>query len=329
MHETRIPDLVLLHHDEPMTTSLAIADGVRMEHKSVIQLVRKYIDDIGSFGPIAFEMRKGAPLPHGGYGKATEFAWLNEQQSTFLLTLMRNSPVVVEFKKALVRAFFALRDRVRAEQAAPGPFLTGNPAHAADQLVSADRIFRSILRSSRSIGLPLSRALRRANEVARGRTGIDLLHEIDAEDVANDPATAAAPDPLGVHAFCSEWMAGAIPLPWVPCRSEDLYAAYRHWCVCTGRPPGAMASVIAAIVRRPDLRHRRARHQSVDGRVVMSGFVLPEHELSPPAGMSQMDWLSGRGGEFSAALQEWAHCAASGAPGGPASAEKTSSPESL
>ena len=34
---------------------------------------------------------------------------LNEQQATLLLTFLRNTPVVIEFKKELVRQFFAMR----------------------------------------------------------------------------------------------------------------------------------------------------------------------------------------------------------------------------
>ncbi|WP_168734396.1 Rha family transcriptional regulator [Pseudothauera nasutitermitis] len=295
--EPHMPEIVVEHHGEPMTTSLAIADGVKIEHASVIKLVRKYAEDIGAFGEIGFEIRLN---PHG---KPTEIAWLNEQQSTFLLTLMRNSPIVVEFKKALVRAFFALRDRVRAAHAAPGPFLTGNPAHAADQLVSADRIFRSILRSCRSAGLPLPRALARANEVARHRTGIDLLEELDAPDLtAGNPALF---DPLGVHAFCDAWLSGAVPLPALPCRSADLHAAYRHWRAASGEPAGILPRVIAAMTRRPDLRHRRARYLDEAGRAVMAGFVLPEHELMPPAGVLQPEWLTARAREFAHALATW------------------------
>ncbi len=296
--ETIAPEIVVEHHGEPMTTSLAIAEGVRMEHASVIKLVRKYTEDIGAFGEIGFEIRLNL------HGKPTEIAWLNEQQATFLLTLMRNSPIVVEFKKALVRAFFALRDQVRAAQAAPGPFLTGNPAHAADQLVSADRIFRSILRSSRSAGLPLPRALRRANEVARHRTGIDMLDELDAPDLAT-ANTPALLDPLGVHAFCDAWLAGAIPLPVVPCRSVDLHAAYCHWRAAGGEPAGPLPRVVGAMTRRPDLRHRRARYLDEAGRAVMAGFVLPEHELMPPVGVSQAEWLAARASEFARALDGW------------------------
>lgn len=34
---------------------------------------------------------------------------LNEQQATFLLTLLKNTPVVVAFKKELVRQFYVMR----------------------------------------------------------------------------------------------------------------------------------------------------------------------------------------------------------------------------
>jgi phage antirepressor YoqD-like protein len=92
----------------PVTTSLAIAEGVGNPHKSVIQLIRQNTSDMEEFGPLAFEMRKGEALPQGGFAKSTEYAILNEQQSTLLLTYMRNNDVVREFKKRLVKAFFEL-----------------------------------------------------------------------------------------------------------------------------------------------------------------------------------------------------------------------------
>lgn len=187
---------------------------------------------------------------------------------------------------------------------APGPFLTSNPAHAADQLVSADRIFRSILRSSRGAGLPLPRALARANEVARQRTGIDILTELDAPDLV----TAVPPsmlDPLGVQAFCDAWLAGDLPLPVVPCRSTDLYAAYCHWRMKHNAEPGKLPRVVAVMTRHPDLRHRRARYTGDAGAVVMAGFVLPDAELMPPPGVVQGDWLTARAREFAEALATW------------------------
>lgn len=96
---------------DAVTTSLAIAEGVGNPHKSVIQLIRQNTSDLEEFGPLAFEMRKGEALPQGGFAKATEYAILNEQQSTLLLTYMRNNDVVREFKKRLVRAFFDLHQK--------------------------------------------------------------------------------------------------------------------------------------------------------------------------------------------------------------------------
>lgn len=42
------------------------------------------IGDLNEFGPIGFEIQKGQPLPQGGFAKPTEYAILNEQQSTRL-----------------------------------------------------------------------------------------------------------------------------------------------------------------------------------------------------------------------------------------------------
>ncbi|EIZ0390890.1 phage regulatory protein/antirepressor Ant [Salmonella enterica subsp. enterica] len=98
----------------PVTTSLAIAEGVGNPHSSVIKLIRQNVSDLEEFGPIGFEIQKGQPLPQGGFAKPTEYAILNEQQSTLLLTYMRNNDVVREFKKRLVKAFFELAQQRQA-----------------------------------------------------------------------------------------------------------------------------------------------------------------------------------------------------------------------
>lgn len=51
-------------------TLAAIAQGTDNEHKSVIQLVRAYLDDIQEFGEVTFEMRLNPQ------GSPTEFALL-------------------------------------------------------------------------------------------------------------------------------------------------------------------------------------------------------------------------------------------------------------
>lgn len=98
----------------PITTSLAIAEGVGGTHKSVIQLIRQNASDFEEFGPLAFEMRV-VKRPQGG-GSKVEYAILNEQQSALLLTYFRNNDTVKTFKKALIKAFFEMRDELNKRQ---------------------------------------------------------------------------------------------------------------------------------------------------------------------------------------------------------------------
>ena len=97
----------------PKTTTLQIALGLGIQHKSVIQLVRTYKSDFAEFGLVTFEMRPRLPGLHGGGD--VQYAVLNEQQATLLLTYMRNSPKVREFKKALVKAFFEARSLLQTD----------------------------------------------------------------------------------------------------------------------------------------------------------------------------------------------------------------------
>ena len=98
------------------TTSEIIAGGVGIQHKNVLETIRKNQADFEEFGPIAFETRKGAALPQGGYGKSTNIAVLNREQAMFAMTLFRNTPVVVDFKKNLIKAFVAMENQlVQAE----------------------------------------------------------------------------------------------------------------------------------------------------------------------------------------------------------------------
>ena len=98
-------DIVTLIKGSAVTTTIAIAEGIQNEHASVILLVRKYIDDLNEFGLVDFKSESSG-------GRPTEFALLNEQQSTLLLTYMRNSDVVREFKKRLVKAFWKMSQQV-------------------------------------------------------------------------------------------------------------------------------------------------------------------------------------------------------------------------
>ncbi len=100
---------------EPYTTSEIIADGTGIDRRKVKDAIRKYQTDLEAFGRVASYQ---APLETKG-GVQTIIGYiLNEQQATFLLTLLKNTPVVVEFKKELVRQFYAMR-ALLLERASP------------------------------------------------------------------------------------------------------------------------------------------------------------------------------------------------------------------
>lgn len=96
-------EIVKVEDGEPMTSTLQIALGLGIQHATIIKLVRTYMPDFQEFGLVRFKIQPRLEGQHGGGD--VKFVPLNEQQATFLMTLMRNSPRVIEFKKALVKAF--------------------------------------------------------------------------------------------------------------------------------------------------------------------------------------------------------------------------------
>lgn len=98
-------EIVEIKNGEPTTTSLALAEGCKVQHKAVIQLVRQHLVDVEEFGRVTFEMR---PFETAGGKQERELAILNERQSTLIMTYMKNGPVAREFKKRLVREFWDL-----------------------------------------------------------------------------------------------------------------------------------------------------------------------------------------------------------------------------
>lgn len=109
-------NIVSIVNNEAVTTSLAIADGVGNPHKSVIRLIRDNVNDFNEFGRVRFEMR---PFETAGGPQNKEYAILNEQQSALLLTYFRNNDTVKAFKKALIKAFFEMRDALNNRKANP------------------------------------------------------------------------------------------------------------------------------------------------------------------------------------------------------------------
>ena len=101
-------DLVYLtpNTEEPFTTSEVIAECAGVKRDTVQKLIQRHEKDLREFGRVGFEIRT---LQTRGGQQMVKVYHLNEQQATLLLTFLRNTPVVIEFKKELVRQFFAMR----------------------------------------------------------------------------------------------------------------------------------------------------------------------------------------------------------------------------
>ncbi len=102
--------IVTLHKKQLTTTSEIIAENCGIQHKNALALIRKYIDKFQMFNPVAFQTRQGEKLPQGGFAQSTEIAILNEPQATFLITLFRNTDIVINFKSELVAEFWRMRE---------------------------------------------------------------------------------------------------------------------------------------------------------------------------------------------------------------------------
>lgn len=101
--------------EEPYTTSDIIAEHSGNKHETVQHLIRKYEDDFQYFGKVGFEMR---PSVGSKTGQMVKVYHLNEEQTTLLLTYLKNTPKIRSFKKELVRQFFEMRRLLLERQSA-------------------------------------------------------------------------------------------------------------------------------------------------------------------------------------------------------------------
>lgn len=107
-------EIVTVFDGEAVTSTVTVARETDNEHASVIALVRKYQADFGEFGGVRFQIE---PFETAGGAQSREIALLNEQQATLLLTYMRNTSIVRDFKKRLVKEFWRLAKAAPAQPA--------------------------------------------------------------------------------------------------------------------------------------------------------------------------------------------------------------------
>lgn len=95
-------EIVKIVENIPLVSTLDMWEGLGVEHHAVMQLIKKYELKFQKIRTFAFQMQKTK-------GRPTSFCYLDEEQATFLIALMKNSDVVVDFKFRLTREFYRMK----------------------------------------------------------------------------------------------------------------------------------------------------------------------------------------------------------------------------
>ena len=103
-----------LESGHPRADSRHLAAALGHQHKNLLGLLGDYEAEFAVLGTVAFETRA---LPGGGLPQ--RWAYLTEDQCYFLLTLVRNSDLVVKLKLGLVQAFRLARETAPVLPALP------------------------------------------------------------------------------------------------------------------------------------------------------------------------------------------------------------------
>lgn len=193
-------------------------------------------------------------------------------------------------------------------QAQPMPYLS----HVADFHVAADRVFRSVLRSARTAGVPLPAAVRRASAVTQERTGLCMLDVLDAHDHVRElEAQAAADQPAprhpGVQTFWEDWSGGLIEsLPYQTCLAAQAYQAYTHWCSLTREGEIARREVFTAVVIEASaLAGQPARVKPMRVGLRDGGSVARVLLVSQPPTEGQGAWATVMAAQFAEHLRAY------------------------
>lgn len=105
--ERKLMELVYMDgKKEPYTLSSIVAECTGLQHHTITKTIRKHQVRFEQFGKVGFKIQAMES------GQNTKDYILNEQQATLLVTFLKNTEQVANFKTNLVKAFFEMRDEL-------------------------------------------------------------------------------------------------------------------------------------------------------------------------------------------------------------------------
>jgi phage regulator Rha-like protein len=140
--------------NQPVISTLIVAENTNRKHKDIMNLIRTHNSCLEEFGRVLFQT---APLETNGGVQNITFCELNEQQTTFLMTLLSNKGNIIEFKKNLVKAFFMMKEKLSGQLQTQGlPFSLEDIKRACieavkDEFLETKYIIKDELKATRSI----------------------------------------------------------------------------------------------------------------------------------------------------------------------------------
>ena len=91
---------------EPYTLSSIVAECTGLQHHTITKTIRKHQARFEQFGKVGFKIQAMDS------GQSAKDYILNEQQATLLVTFLKNTEQVANFKTNLVKAFFEMREEL-------------------------------------------------------------------------------------------------------------------------------------------------------------------------------------------------------------------------
>lgn len=170
---------------EPRIDSRLVAIELGIDHQNTRELIEKYSSQFEELGILRFETGEIK-----GRGQPEKFYLLNEDQTYFLMTLVRNTEQAVELKKRLVQAFSECRRQLQ----------TGQPASSASRLAAFDalKLAKEGARVARIFGFTGNMVALSADCFAKRLTGISVLEYMGTTHLlADERGRTYTPTELG------------------------------------------------------------------------------------------------------------------------------------
>lgn len=99
--------LVQVVNEEPRVSHRVVAENTQNKQENINQMISKNLVYFEKLGEVQIIEKK---VQTSGGMQMQKTIWLNEGQATFLMTLLRNNEIVLDFKFRLVHEFIKMRE---------------------------------------------------------------------------------------------------------------------------------------------------------------------------------------------------------------------------